>query len=304
MKISGKIIIIALAICLVGALAVATATDQEADEMSTANEAWQKLMDGNARFVNNEPEVKDFVSEREAVVAGQSPFATVITCSDSRVPPEYIFDQGIGDVFVIRVAGNVVDSVVLGSVEYGVEHLHTPIFVVLGHQSCGAVTAAVQGGAEGNIESIMDEIEPAVEAAEKTGKTEGELVDEAIDQNIDLVIESTLEGSPITKELVEEGKLVIVGAKYYLDTGEVEQLSWIDAAALAEMEAEESEETKATVNASETKITVTDKVETVGIPGDIIPEDYEPASDIPGDIIPEDYEPSSDIPGDIIPQED
>ena len=287
MNISEKVILIASAICLVGALAVAMAADLETEEMIAADEAWQKLMDGNARFVNDEPEEKDFVAERDAVVAGQCPFATVITCSDSRVPPEYIFDQGIGDIFVIRVAGNVIDPVVLGSIEYGVEHLNTPIFVVLGHQSCGAVTAAVQGGAEGNIESIMEEIKPAVLAAEKTGKTGDELVDEAIDLNIDLVIEKTLEDSPITKELVEEGNLVIVGAKYYLDTGKVELVSWIDAAALAEMEAEEPEASEATANVSETKTTETEDVGTVGIPEDIIPEGYEPSSDISGDIIPQ-----------------
>jgi carbonic anhydrase len=190
--------------------------------ITTSDKAWDELMKGNQRFVASELAVRDFPSRRAELTASQQPYATVITCSDSRVPPELLFDQGLGDIFVVRVAGNVVDGVELGSIEYGVEHLHTPLLVVLGHQSCGAVTAAVEGGAEGNIESIMKEIEPAVETARKTNKTGTELVEEAVNDNVELVIQNILNRSPVTKELVEEGKLEIVAAKYFLDTGEVE----------------------------------------------------------------------------------
>ena len=191
-------------------------------EITTADEAWEELIKGNERYVAGESANKDIVSRRNETVSAQHPFVTVITCSDSRVCPELLFDQGIGDVFVIRTAGNVVDPIVLGSIEYGVEHLHTPLLIILGHQHCGAVTAAVEGEAEGNIGTILDEIQPAVETANNTEKKGEELIEEAIDENIKLVIQNTLDGSPVVKELVEQGNLKIVGAKYFLDSGKVE----------------------------------------------------------------------------------
>ena len=207
-----------------------TVTPYERPEIRTAEEAWNELMKGNERFVNGERAPRNLTAERIENLAGQHPFATVITCSDSRVCPEIIFDQGIGDIFVIRTAGNVVEPVVLGSIEYGVEHLHTPILVVLGHQSCGAVTATVQAVTsgeeckEGNICSIIEEIKPAVEEAEKTGKTGKELIEEAVNENVKLVTKKILQNSNVTRELVEKGELVIIGAKYYFDTGKVVKL--------------------------------------------------------------------------------
>ena len=279
--------------CLAASLSGATASEEETTDAISADDAWGILMEGNGRFVSGDLAPKNFPERRTELVSGQSPFVTVVTCSDSRVPPELIFDQGLGDIFVIRVAGNVMDPVVLGSVEYGVEHLHTPLLVILGHQCCGAVTAATQGGAEGNIESIMIEIEPAVEIACGTNMTGSDLVEEAIDENIDLVIKNVLDRSPITKELVEEGELVILGAKYSLETGEVAVLTRIDASNVAEMEAEE-EEKVAAVESEEAPVTA--------IPEDVIPEGSEPESSIPEDVIPEGYEPESSIPGDILPE--
>ncbi|MCR3883455.1 MAG: carbonic anhydrase [Methanothrix sp.] len=232
--------VLCLPACLIGAIA----SEETADAIS-AEDAWSILMEGNERFVSGEVASKDFPERRSELVSGQSPFVTVVTCSDSRVPPELIFDQGLGDIFVIRVAGNVMDPIVLGSVEYGVEHLHTPLLVILGHQCCGAVTAATEGGAEGNIESIMTEIEPAVEIARETNMTGSNLVEEAIDENVDLVIKNLLDRSPITKELVEEEKLTIFGAKYFLETGEVVVLTEVDASNVAEMVVEEEEKVAA-----------------------------------------------------------
>ncbi|HPJ29938.1 MAG TPA: carbonic anhydrase [Methanothrix sp.] len=229
----------AAAICVAACLAGAVALQEETTDKITADDAWNVLAEGNARFVSGELSAKNFSERRTELLSGQNPLVTVVTCSDSRVPPELIFDQGLGDIFVIRVAGNVMDPVVLGSVEYGVEHLKTPLLVILGHQSCGAVTAATQGGAEGNIESIMAEIEPAVEAAGETNVTGTELVELAIDENIDLVIKNVLERSPVTRELVEDGNLTIFGAKYSLETGEVAVLTRVDASNLAEMSVEE-----------------------------------------------------------------
>jgi len=191
-------------------------------EITTAEEAWEELMNGNERYVAGESANKDIISRREEVESGQHPFVTVITCSDSRVPPVLLFDQGLGDIFVIQIAGNVVDPIVLGSIEYGVEHLHTPLLIVLGHQHCGAVTAAVEGKAEGNIGTILEEIRPAVETAKGTEKEGEELVEEAVDENVKLVIQNTLNQSTVVQELVEKGELKIIGAKYFLDSGKVE----------------------------------------------------------------------------------
>src|SRR5512135_449398 len=111
---------------------------------NAGDESLQKLMDGNKRYVEGTPINKDLGdTKRKEILKGQHPFATVITCSDSRVPPEHIFDQGLGDIFVVRVAGNVVDSIALGSIEYGTEHVQTPLLVLLGHSDCGAVKATL-----------------------------------------------------------------------------------------------------------------------------------------------------------------
>jgi len=277
-RIFEKIFLLAAFLCLAACLAGAIASEEEAEGAISADDAWDILMEGNARFVSGDVAAKNFPERRAELVSGQSPFVTVVTCSDSRVPPELIFDQGLGDIFVIRVAGNVMDPVVLGSVEYGVEHLHTPLLVILGHSSCGAVTAATQGGAEGNIESIMTEIEPAVEVARETNLTGSDLVEDAIDENVDLVIKNVLDRSSITKELVEDGKLVILGAKYSLETGEVAVLTKVDASNVAEMAVEE-EEKVAVAGSEETTVTA--------IPEDVIPEGTELESSIPEDIIPE-----------------
>jgi carbonic anhydrase len=291
-RILAEISLLAAVLTLAACLAGATASEEEAEGAISADDAWDILMEGNGRFVSGgEVAAKNFPERRAELVSGQSPFVTVVTCSDSRVPPELIFDQGLGDIFVIRVAGNVMDPVVLGSVEYGVEHLHTPLLVILGHSSCGAVTAATEGGAEGNIESIMTEIEPAVEIARETELTGSELVEVAIDENVDLVIKNVLDRSPITKELVEEGKLVILGAKYSLETGEVAVLTRVDASNVAEMVVEEEE--KVAVAEFEMAAETT-------IPEDIIPEGFEPESSMPEDVIIEGSVPESSMPEDII----
>ena len=183
-----------------------------------------KLIDGNKRFMSGELTRKDIGQDRRQELAkGQQPFATVISCSDSRVPPEIIFDQGLGDIFVVRVAGNVVESTSLGSIEYGVEHLHTPLLVILGHESCGAVKAALEakGKAEGNIGAILKKIMPAVETARRAKKDPSETLNIAVRENVKNTYKDIMK-SKIVRELVHEGKLKIVGAEYYLNTGKLE----------------------------------------------------------------------------------
>lgn len=193
----------------------------------SADDALQKLMDGNRRFVNSQMNSQKLcdLTTRKALAKGQQPYAIILTCSDSRVPPEVIFDKGLGEIFVIRVAGNVVDPIVLGSIEYAAEHLGSPLIMVLGHERCGAVTAAVdaKGKPEGNLGSIMKAISPAVKQAKKvyTGTDKARLVETASDINAKLVAESLTLRSPVIAHLVKEGTVKIVTAKYDLDDGVV-----------------------------------------------------------------------------------
>lgn len=184
----------------------------------SSKEALQKLVEGNERFVkedySNQHIDKDY---RKELTKGQNPFAIVVTCSDSRVAPELLFDQGLGDIFVIRTAGEVVDKLELGSIEYAVEHLGVNLVIVLGHESCGAVGAVIKGGdIPKNISYIADEIKPAVDKA-KTQK--GNLEENAIKNNVDLIVNKIKKNS----EIIEESKdCKIIGGVYSITTGKVE----------------------------------------------------------------------------------
>lgn len=195
------------------------------DVVTSAAEAKKLLVAGNERFVKGELAKKDLGSERrqKLLTEGQKPFVAIVSCSDSRVPPEVIFDQGLGDLFVIRVAGNILDKVEIGSVEYAVEHLHVPLVLVMGHEACGAVKATVEGGKAPteNIGAIVEKISPSVEKAKAMGATGKELIEQSAEENVKAMI-AELEKSPIIKEAVEHGKVTISGAKYHLGTGKVE----------------------------------------------------------------------------------
>ena len=183
--------------------------------------ALQKLMEGNRRFAGSKVIHPNQTKERRAQLSkGQKPFAVIVGCSDSRIPPEIIFDLGLGDLFVIRVAGNVVEDVAFGSIEYAVGHLGTQLVVVLGHGKCGAVSATVQGGeAHGHISSIVKAIAPA---AEKAKNLPGDLIDNSIKANVGLVVERIASSKPILSELAKDGKIRIVGAYYDIESGVVE----------------------------------------------------------------------------------
>jgi len=192
-----------------------------------AEQALQKLMEGNKQYVEQHQTGHKLcdMSTRQSLAKGQKPYAIILTCSDSRVPPEIIFDKGLGEIFVIRVAGNVPDPIVLGSIEYAAEHIGSPLVMVLGHERCGAVTAAVdaKGKPEGNIGAIIKTISPAVKKARKdyTGKDKNQLIETAADINARLVAANLTKQSSILKHLVHEGKIKIVTAKYDLDDGVV-----------------------------------------------------------------------------------
>ncbi len=189
----------------------------------TSVEALQRLLEGNARYVAGKAAHPDQTIERRAsLTSGQTPFAIVLTCSDSRVAPELFFDQGLGDLFVIRNAGNVLDDHVIGSMEYAVEHLHAPLIIVVGHEKCGAVSATVSGAeAPGHIRSVVESIAPAFE---KSKSQPGDKVDNAVRANAQQTADILKQAEPILKESKSAGHLSIVAARYDLGTGRVEIL--------------------------------------------------------------------------------
>jgi carbonic anhydrase len=187
------------------------------------DEALQRLMEGNQRYVaNKSTDLHEGASRRAQVAGGQDPFAIIFGCVDSRVPPELVFDCGLGDLFVIRTAGQVIDQAVLGSIEYGVLGLGIPLVMVLGHERCGAVKATLealetQADAPGQIDWLVKRIRPALN---KVKDKPGDLLDNAVRANIELSVRR-LTRSPVLAQSGQEGQLHIVGACYDLDSGKV-----------------------------------------------------------------------------------
>lgn len=181
--------------------------------------ALQKIMAGNLRFVLHQPQYPDHSAARVREVAqAQHPFATILSCADSRVPAEIVFDQGIGDIFDVRIAGNIATPEAIGSIEYAVALLGTPLLMVLGHERCGAVTATVQNESlPGEISTFVNAILPAVK---RVKGQPGDVVENAVVANVQYQIEK-LQRSPLLMEQLQSGKLKIVGSRYDLDTGRV-----------------------------------------------------------------------------------
>ena len=183
-----------------------------------SEESLKRLHDGNGRFVaGTSTQITKDAKRRAEVAQGQKPFAIIVGCSDSRVGPEVVFDQGLGDLFVVRSAGHVVDDVGLGSIEYAVEHLGASLILVVGHERCGAVAATVGGGeVHGHLPAIINAIKPAV--AKAKGQP-GDAVDNAVRAQVLEVVEQLQKAGPLLAERVSAGKLRIAGARYDLDTG-------------------------------------------------------------------------------------
>ena len=210
-------------------IAVSCAANCCASEDISSSEALKRLTEGNQRFVagNASNPRCDQARRSETAQKGQKPLATVLTCSDSRVSPEFAFDQGVGDLFVVRVAGNVADTDEIGTIEYGLGHLRTPLLVVMGHNACGAV-AAVVGGAEldGSLPALVEKIEPAVRETRKANPAaqNNVLLGRAIEANVFNSIQDVLERSSEIRELTKEGRVRIVGAVYDIVGGGVRWL--------------------------------------------------------------------------------
>lgn len=177
------------------------------------------LLEGNKRFVNNTRRNVDLSAQRENTFEnGQKPFATIIACSDSRVSPEILFDTGIGELFVIRTAGNVLDDISKGTVQYAVEHLKTPLVVVLAHESCGAVTATCKsnGSEKGPIASIIEKIKPSAKTADNNIELASELNAKEVKKEI--------LSDPTLSKFISENNIEVITMKYYLSSGEVKEI--------------------------------------------------------------------------------
>lgn len=192
-------------------------------ENNPAKKPLEKLIEGNQRYVNSTTVChEDWTAKRSALLENQKPFAVIIACSDSRVPPEIIFDQTLGALFIVRVAGNIVDDFAIGSIEYGVNVLGANLVLVLGHSNCGAVEAALKGMKfDNHIQEVVNAIQPAVAA---TKGLSGNLLEKTIKANVIMVEEKLKSSRPLLAKLIENGTLHITGAYYHLESGKVEFL--------------------------------------------------------------------------------
>jgi carbonic anhydrase len=223
------IVAIGLCVCTVAApLAAEQATapakleiqTQKSQAAMTPAAALERLKDGNRRFVANATKRRDWSAKVVATASGQFPFAAVLGCMDSRAPIEIVFDQGIGDVFGVRVGGNIINDDELGSLEYAVM-VGTKLIVVLGHTSCGAVKGAIDGAQLGNLTGLLAKIHPAVAAAGCDNSKDETCVTKVAEINVRLVMQAIREKSPYLKKYLDEGKVGLVGGIYDVATGRV-----------------------------------------------------------------------------------
>lgn len=198
---------------------------KESQSKMTPKSALQMLKDGNDRFLSGKTFERDLAKQIKETSKGQYPFGTILSCIDSRVSSELVFDQGIGDIFNARIAGNVVDEDVLGSLEFSTKVLGAKVILVMGHTSCGAVKGACDDVKVGNITALLGKIRPAVDAtqsdnSDRTSKND-EFVEKVAKENVLLAMKNLTDRSPMLKEMVEKGELIIVGGMYDVESGKV-----------------------------------------------------------------------------------
>lgn len=208
--------------------AQAESMTKERQAQVTPDMALRRLQDGNERFVNGRMLKRDLREQVKATGHGQFPFASVVTCIDSRAGPELVFDQGIGDVFTARVAGNIVNPDILGSLEYAASVAGSRLVVVLGHSHCGAVKGACDGVKLGNLTSLLEKLQPAVSSIPTNGSARDshnhEFVEKVAEANVELTVRNILDQSPVLKQMVRDGKIAVVGAMLDVETGHVDFL--------------------------------------------------------------------------------
>ncbi len=209
-----------------GAAAMAPVQTKESQAAMTPQQALQELRDGNARFVAGNPLHRDFPAQVKATATGQYPFAVVLSCLDSRQPIEIVLDQGIGDIFSARVAGNVLNDDILGSMEFACKVSGAKLIAVIGHSNCGAIKGAIDDVELGNLTGLLGKIKPAMDAVPadvqpRTTKNP-EYVDQVSEANVRLVMKEIRERSPILREMIDKGEIKLVGGMYDLSTGKVQ----------------------------------------------------------------------------------
>jgi carbonic anhydrase len=199
---------------------------KESQAAMTPQQALEELKAGNARFVSGHPLTRNFPADIKATASGQYPFAVVLSCLDSRQPIEIVLDQGIGDIFSARVAGNVLNDDILGSMEFACKLSGTKMIAVIGHSNCGAIKGAIDNAQLGNLTGLLAKIKPAVDAVPADGQPRTSknhaLVDQVSEANVKLVMQQIRERSPVLKEMIDQGQIGLVGGMYDLSTGKVE----------------------------------------------------------------------------------
>jgi len=197
---------------------------KETQAQLTPELALDILKEGNDRFVKNLKANRNFLEQVNETSEGQFPFAVLLSCIDSRVPAELIFDQGLGDIFSIRIAGNFINEDILGSMEFACKVAGSKLIVVLGHSSCGAIKGACDSVELGNLTKLLDKIQPAVNSVDESGdRSSGnsEFVQKVADRNVEIAMKQLTEQSPVLKEMIDVGEIGLVGGMYSVETGQV-----------------------------------------------------------------------------------
>jgi carbonic anhydrase len=217
----GVLFVVGLSCSLPATAGAVEVQTEESQAAMTPDQALQRLKDGNARFVANKPKARNWNAKVIATASGQYPFAAVLGCMDSRAPIEVVFDQGIGDVFGVRIAGNVVNEDELGSLEYAVKVVGVKLVVVLGHTACGAVKGAIDDAKLGNLTQLLAKIRPAVTAASCSDSKDATCVDKVAVENVRKSVREVTEKSADLAEAIKGGKVKLVGGMYDIATGKV-----------------------------------------------------------------------------------
>jgi carbonic anhydrase len=212
--------------CMAGAVAVSAVQTKDSQSAMTPASALAELQAGNARFVAGKPLKRDLPAQVTATAGGQYPFAVVLSCLDSRQPIEIVLDQGVGDIFSARVAGNVLDDDILGSMEFACKVSGAKLIAVVGHSNCGAIKGAIDDVELGNLTGLLTKIKPALDAVPatiqpRTSKNDS-FVNQVSEANVRLVMKEISERSPVLREMIDKGEIKLVGGMYDLSTGKVQ----------------------------------------------------------------------------------
>ena len=198
---------------------------KEEQKNMSPDEAKQMLIEGNQRFISNSPQQRSLLDEVNHSSSGQNPFATILSCIDSRISAELVFDQGVGDIFSVRIAGNIINEDILGSIEFATEVVGTKLILVLGHTSCGAIQGACNGVELGHLTGLLNKIQPVIKSVKQhSDLSDNQLADQVAKENVRHTMQGIRQQSPIINQLLQNNKIALLGAMYDVKTGKVEFL--------------------------------------------------------------------------------